>query len=201
MKLYIKAGACSLSPHIILREAGLDFTLINVDLKTRVTEKGEDFLKINPKGQVPALQLNDGSVLTEVAAILQYLADLKPERHLLQPTGNMARYRTIEWLSYISSELHKGFSPLYRPGTPEEMIPQYRSQLEEKFSYVNGRLRDECWLTGNHFTIADAYLFNVLCWGHAMTLNLGELSQLEAWHQRVAQRPSVIAALQAEGLI
>ncbi|OON40426.1 glutathione transferase GstA [Izhakiella australiensis] len=200
MKLYTKAGACSLSPHIILRETGLDFTLINVDLKARTTEQGEDYLTINPKGQVPALQLDDGSVLTEGQAIVQYLADLKPDRHLLEPTGNMARYRTLEWLSYISSELHKSFSPLFRPGTSDEMKQQCRSVLEQKFRYVDSMLPDQCWLTGNYFTVADAYLFTVLRWGHALKLNLAELAALEAWRQRVAQRPAVIAALQAEGL-
>ncbi|PIJ51675.1 glutathione transferase GstA [Erwinia sp. OLTSP20] len=200
MKLYTKAGACSLSPHIVLRETGLDFTLVNVDLKSHKTEKGEDYLTINAKGQVPALQLNDGSVLTEGQAIVQYLADLKPDRHLLEAVGSMTRYQTLEWLSYISSELHKGFTPLFRADTPEAMKPQCRTQLEHKFRYVDSQLQGKSWLVGQHFTVADAYLFTVLRWGHAMKLNLAALTSLEAWRQRVAQRPAVIAALQAEGL-
>jgi len=200
MKLYCKSGACSLSPHIVLRETGLDFTLVNVDLKAKTTEQGEDYLLINPKGQVPALELNDGSVLTEGVAIVQYLADLKSDRQLLAPAGSLTRYHTLEWLNFIATELHKGFSPLFRPTTPEEVKTLAREQLLQKFQYVNNELKEKQWLLGLRFTVADAYLFTVTRWAHAIKLDLSELSALNEWFERVASRPAVAAALKAEGL-
>lgn len=200
MKLFCKAGACSLSPHIVMRECGLDFTQVSVDLATKLTERGDDFRQINPKGQVPALQLSDGSVLTEGVAIVQYLADLKPDRHLLAPVGSLTRYHTVEWLSYISSELHKSFGLLFRPGYSDEVKAQTRSQLEAKFRYVDASLRDRQWLMGLHFSVADAYLFVVTRWAKALGLDLSGFTALEAWFDRVAERPAVQAALKAEGL-
>lgn len=200
MKLYCKSGACSLSPHIVLRETGLDFTLVNVDLKAKTTEQGEDYLLINPKGQVPALELNDGSVLTEGVAIVQYLADLKSDRQLLAPAGSLTRYHTLEWLNFIATELHKGFSPLFRPTTPEEVKTLAREQLMKKFQYVNNELKEKQWLLGLRFTVADAYLFTVTRWAHAVKLDLSGLSALNEWFERVAARPAVAAALKAEGL-
>jgi len=201
MKLYCKPGACSLSPHIVARECGLDFTQVNVDLQKKVTERGEDYWQINPKGQVPALQFDDGSILTEGVAIVQYLADLKPDRNLLAPTGSLTRYHTLEWLSYISSELHKTFSPLFRPDTPEEYKSIVRAQLEQKFQRVNDALQDKQWLMGLRFTVADVYLFVVTRWAKAIKLNLEGFSALEAWFARVDARPAVQAALKAEGLV
>ena len=200
MKLYCKSGACSLSPHIVLRETGLDFTLVNVDLKAKTTEQGEDYLLINPKGQVPALELNDGSVLTEGVAIVQYLADLKSDRQLLAPAGSLTRYHTLEWLNFIATELHKGFSPLFRPTTPEEVKTLAREQLLQKFHYVNNELKEKQWLMGLRFTVADAYLFTVTRWAHALGLDISGLSALSEWFERVAARPEVAAALKAEGL-
>ena len=200
MKLFSKPGACSLSPHIVLRECDLDFTQVNVDLAKKVTERGEDYLQINPKGQVPALELDDGTLLTEGTAIVQYLADLKPDRQLLAPAGSLTRYHTLEWLSYISTELHKGFSPLFRPDTPEEIKAKQRERLLTKFRYVDSALRDKQWLLGTRFTVADAYLFVVTRWAKAVKLDLSDLSALAAWQGRVAERPAVIAALKAEGL-
>ncbi len=200
MKLYGKSGACSLSPHIVLRETGLDFTLVNVDLKAKTTEQGEDYLLINPKGQVPALELNDGSVLTEGVAIVQYLADLKSDRQLLAPAGSLTRYHTLEWLNFIATELHKGFSPLFRPTTPEEVKTLAREQLLQKFQYVNNELKEKQWLLGLRFTVADAYLFTVTRWAHAIKLDLSGLSALNEWFERVAARPAVAAAMKAEGL-
>ena len=200
MKLYCKSGACSLSPHIVLRETGLDFTLVNIDLKAKTTEQGEDYLLINPKGQVPALELNDGSVLTEGVAIVQYLADLKSDRQLLAPAGSLTRYHTLEWLNFIATELHKGFSPLFRPTTPEEVKTLAREQLLQKFQYVNNELKEKQWLLGLRFTVADAYLFTVTRWAHAIKLDLSGLSALNEWFERVAARPAVAAALKAEGL-
>jgi len=200
MKLFCKAGACSLSPHIVMRECGLDFTQVSVDLATKLTERGDDYRQINPKGQVPALQLSDGTVLTEGVAIVQYLADLKPDRHLLAPVGSLTRYHTVEWLSYIGSELHKSFGLLFRPGYADEVKAQTRSQLEAKFRYVDESLRDKQWLMGLHFSVADAYLFVVTRWAKALGLDLSGFTALGAWFDRVAQRPAVQAALKAEGL-
>ncbi|MBD9643221.1 MULTISPECIES: glutathione transferase GstA [Pantoea] len=201
MKLYCKPGACSLSPHIVALECGLDFTQVNVDLQKKVTEQGEDYWQINPKGQVPALQFDDGSILTEGVAIVQYLADLKPDRHLLAPTGSLTRYHTLEWLSFVSSELHKSFSPLFRPDTPEEYKTIARAQLEKKYQQVNEALQDKQWLLGLRFTVADVYLFVVTRWAKAIKLDLAGLDALEAWFNRVAERPAVQAALKAEGLV
>lgn len=201
MKLYCKPGACSLSPHIVALECGLDFTQVNVDLQKKVTEQGEDYWQINPKGQVPALQFDDGSILTEGVAIVQYLADLKPDRNLLAPTGSLTRYHTLEWLSFVSSELHKSFSPLFRPDTPEEYKSIARAQLEKKYQHVNEALQDKQWLLGLRFTVADVYLFVVTRWAKAIKLDLVGLDALDAWFNRVAERPAVQAALKAEGLV
>lgn len=200
MKLYIKPGACSLSPHIILRESGLDFSTIKVDLATKRTEHDEDYLTINPKGQVPALLLDDGSLLTEGAVIVQFLADKVADRQLLAPLGSLTRYHTLEWLNYIATELHKGLSPLFRSNTPEEYKTIVREQLEQKFAYVNEELNSKQWLMGLRFTVADAYLFTVARWAYALELNLAEMGHLEAFMTRMKERPAVAAALAAEGL-
>ena len=201
MKLYCKAGACSLSPHIVMRECGLDFTLVNVDLMNKKTEQGADYLQINPKGQVPALQLDDGTILTEGVAIVQYLADQKPDRHLLAATGSLTRYHTLEWLSFTGSELHKTFAPLFKFTTPEEYKPQLRQQLEARFRYVNDALQDKQWLMGLRFSVADAYLYVMTRWAKALHLDLSGLEALETWYNRVTERPAVQAALKAEGLV
>ncbi|WP_158782961.1 glutathione transferase GstA [Pantoea sp. BAV 3049] len=200
MKLFFKPGACSLSPHIILRETGLDFTLIKVDLQTKITELGDNFLLINPKGQVPTLQFDDETILTEGVAIAQYLADLKPDRKLLAPVGSMTRYHTLEWLNYIATELHKTFSPLFRPTTPDEFKEVLRGQLIQKFGWVDEELKEKQWLMGLHFTVADAYLFTVVRWAKAIQLDLSEMKTLQAWFDRVAARPAVAEALRAEGI-
>ncbi|PKH26558.1 glutathione transferase GstA [Enterobacterales bacterium CwR94] len=200
MKLFAKPGACSLSPHIILREAGLDFTLVTVDLKTKQTEQGEDYLQINPKGQVPALLLDDGTLLTEGVAIVQYLADKKADRQLLAPVNSVARYQTLSWLNYVGTELHKGFTPLFRPDTPEAMKPIAREALEKKFQYVDDELADKEWIAGPRFSIADAYLFTVTRWAQALKLNIDGLANLTAYMQRVGERQAVKDALEAEGL-
>lgn len=200
MKLYYKAGACSLSPHIILRETGVDFSLVKVDLATKKTEAGDDYLEINAKGQVPALLLDDGSLLTEGVAIVQFLADKVPDRQLLAPAGSMTRYHTLEWLNYIATELHKGFSPLFNPATPDEYKTIARAALEKKFQYVNEELNDKQWLMGLRFSVADAYLFTVLRWAGAVKLNLEGLSNIDAFMDRMKARPAVAAALTAEGI-
>ena len=200
MKLFFKPGACSLASHITLRESGKDFTLDGVDLMKKRLENGDDFFAVNPKGQVPALLLDDGTLLTEGVAIMQYLADSVPDRQLLAPTSSLSRYKTIEWLNYIATELHKGFTPLFRPDTPEDFKPTVRALLEKKMQYVNDSLKDNQWICGPRFSIADAYLFTVLRWAYAVKLNMAGLSNIDAYMARMAERPAVAAALKAEGL-
>ena len=200
MKLFYKPGACSLASHIPLRESGKDFTLDGVDLMKKRLENGDDFFAVNPKGQVPALLLDDGTLLTEGVAIMQYLADSVPDRQLLAPTSSLSRYKTIEWLNYIATELHKGFTPLFRPDTPEDFKPTVRALLEKKMQYVNDSLKDNQWICGPRFSIADAYLFTVLRWAYAVKLNMAGLSNIDAYMARMAERPAVAAALKAEGL-
>ncbi|WP_415999985.1 glutathione transferase GstA [Citrobacter portucalensis] len=200
MKLFYKPGACSLASHITLRESGKDFTLDGVDLMKKRLENGDDFFAVNPKGQVPALLLDDGTLLTEGVAIMQYLADSVPDRQLLAPTSSLSRYKTIEWLNYIATELHKGFTPLFRPDTPEDFKPTVRALLEKKMQYVNDSLKDNQWICGPRFSIADAYLFTVLRWAYAVKLNMAGLCNIDAYMARMAERPAVAAALKAEGL-
>ncbi|MEQ9720813.1 glutathione transferase GstA [Yersinia alsatica] len=198
MKLFYKPGACSLSPHIVLREAGLDFSIESVDLTTKKTETGEDYLSINPKGQVPALLLDDGSLLTEGVAIVQYLADKVPDRHLIAPSGTLSRYHAIEWLNFVATELHKGFSPLFNPKTPEEYKAIARERLDKQFSYVDSVLAQHDYLLGKKFSVADAYLFTVTRWANALKLEIKQRSHLDKFMARVAERPAVKAALAAE---
>ncbi|BDH46117.1 glutathione S-transferase [Salmonella enterica subsp. enterica serovar Choleraesuis] len=200
MKLFYKAGACSLSPHIILRETGRDFSLTAVDLKTKRTENGDDFLAINPKGQVPALLLDDGTLLTEGVAIVQYLADLVPDRQLLAPVGRLVRYHSLEWLNYIATELHKSFAPLFTPGSSDEAKASARQVLENRLRWVNAELEGKQWLSGLRFSVADAYLFTVLRWAYGAGLDMSGLDNLTAFMERMKARPSVSAALAAEGL-
>ncbi|SFR06751.1 glutathione S-transferase [Enterobacter sp. kpr-6] len=200
MKLFYKQGACSLAPHIILRETGKDFTLESVDLIKKRLADDSDYFAINPKGQIPALLLDEGTLVTEAVVIMQYLADSAPESQLLAPTGDLARYKTLEWLNFIATELHKGFTPLFRPDTPEEYKPVVRATLEKKLHFVNDALNGKSWIAGEHFTIADAYLYNVLRWARAVKLEMSELANIEPYMARVSARPAVAAALAAEGL-
>ncbi|MDB2183006.1 glutathione transferase GstA [Citrobacter farmeri] len=200
MKLFYKPSACSLASHITLRESGKDFTLDGVDLMKKRLENGDDFFAVNPKGQVPALLLDDGTLLTEGVAIMQYLADSVPDRQLLAPVSSISRYKTLEWLNYIATELHKGFTPLFRPDTPEEYKPTVRALLEKKMQYVDGSLKEGQWICGSRFTIADAYLFTVLRWAYAVKLNMDGFTHIAAYMKRMAERPGVAAALKAEGL-
>jgi len=201
MKLYFYPGACSLAPHIVLREAGFSFDLEQVDLGTKLTAGGEDFSKINPKGYVPALKLDDGEVLTEVAVILQYLADHKPASGLEPGVGTMERYRVMEWLNFITSELHKGFSPLFNPAMPEEAKVLSRARLTDRLSWVDTQLEGKSYLMGDGFTVPDAYLFTVAGWGKYVGVDIAPMKNLSAYMARVAARPAVQAALKAEGLL
>ncbi len=201
MKLYYSAGACSLSPHIVARELGLPLQLEKVDTQAKRTASGQDFWQINPKGYVPALELDDGERLTEGPAIVQYLADLKPEKGLAPANGTLARYRLQEMLGYINSELHKTYSPLFKKDTPEQTRAERKEYLRKRYALIEDILAKQTWLLGDHFTVADAYLFTVTNWARHVDLDLSEFKALNAFQQRVAARPAVLAAMQEEGLI
>ena len=198
MKLYFARNACSLSPHIVLREAGLPFELERVDTKTHKTRSGIDFYSINPKGYVPALQLDDGQVLTEGPAIVQYIADLKPESKLAPAPGTMERYRLQEWLNFIGTELHKQFSPLFSATISEQMKQQLKEKIAGRFDYVSKHLEGRQFILGDTFTAADAYLFTIVSWSKFVEIDLSRWPSLKAYIDRVAMRPAVRAALEAE---
>ncbi len=192
MKLYYFPGACSLSPHIVLLEAGLPFTMVKIDSKTKKTESGADYLAVNSKGAVPALQLDDGRVLTEGPAVVQYLADLKPESGLAPRAGSFERYQLMEILNYITSEIHKSFSPLFNPAASADMKEASVTNLAKKFDWLSGFLGKKPYLLGNTFTVADAYLFTVLNWTGHVKIDLGKWPVLAEYKARVAKRPKVI---------
>ncbi|MGB7481623.1 MAG: glutathione transferase GstA [Burkholderiaceae bacterium] len=198
MRLYFAPGACSLSPHIVLREAGLPFQLEKVDLRSKQTASGTDYRTVNPKGSVPALALDDGQVLTEGPAVVQYLADLVPEKQLAPAAGSMERYRLMEWLNFIGTELHKGFSPLFNPAMPQEAKQLTMERLLSRLDYLETRLGGDGFLLGAQFTVADAYLFVILRWGRAFDIDLARWPGIDAYFKRVEQRPAVQAALAAE---
>jgi glutathione S-transferase len=201
MKLYYSPGACSLSPHIVLREAGLPFTLVKVDLAAKKTEDGGDYLAVNSKGAVPALQLDDGQILTEGPAIVQYLADQKPESGLAPRAGTFARYRLMEMLNYVTSEMHKGFSPLFNPKVSGEWKESTLANLAKKFDWLSTQLAGKTFLVGDSFTVADAYLFVVLGWTKPTKIDLSKWPVLAAYRANIAQRPKVAEAMRAEGLL
>ncbi|MSO92638.1 MAG: glutathione transferase GstA [Rhodospirillales bacterium] len=201
MKLYYTPGACSLSPHIVLREAGLTFDLEKVDLGTKKTQDGGDYLKINPKGQVPALKLDDGSVLTEGPAIVQYIADKNPGSGLAPANGSIGRYRLQELLNFISTEIHKGFSPLFKPNTPDAYKAIAKENLAARFALVDAQLSGKQYLMGDKFTAADAYLFTVVNWTRFHKIDLAPWPNLKAFMERVKARPKVQEAMKAEGLL
>jgi glutathione S-transferase len=199
MKLYYAPGACSLSPHIVLREAGLPFAAVKVDLKTKAMEGGGDFRAINAKGYVPVLELDNGARLTEGPAIVQYLADQAPQAKLAPANGTLERYQLQEWLNFITSELHKQFSPLFDPLYPEELKAKQRERLATRFDWIVQQLGGRDYLLGS-FSVADAYLFTVLNWCGWTGIDLAKWPALQKYVARVAARPAVVAALKAEGL-
>jgi len=201
MKLYYLPGACSLSPHIVALEAGIPLQLEKVDGNAKRTESGQDFWQVNPKGYVPALLLDNGELLTEGTAIVQYLADLKPESGLAPANGTLPRYRLQESLGYINSELHKTYSPLFNPATPAEVRQERKDYLRKRYAPLDAVLAKQDWLLGDHFTAADAYLFTVTNWASHVDLDLSGFPALLAFQKRVAERPKVQAAMIAEGLI
>ncbi len=201
MKLFYAPGACSLSPHIVAQEAGIDLQLVKVDTKTKTIAAEGDFWAINPKGYVPALELDNGEVLTEGPAIVQYLADLKPDAKLAPANGSWARTRLQEVLGYINSEIHKSYSPLFNPKTTEEVRTERKEYLRRRYALLDKQLAGRKYLFGDQFTVADAYLFVVTDWAKSTKVDLSDFTNLQAFQQRVAARPAVRAAMQAEGLI
>ncbi len=198
VKLYFTPGTCSLAPHIVLREAGLDFDLVRVDIRRQQLVDGSDFKAVNPKGYVPVLEVDDGVRLTEVPAIVQYIADRLPESGLAPLPYTLERYRLQEWLGFISSELHKSFGPLFRPDTPDAYRQSSKERLNARLNFVARHLSDNYYLLGEQFTVADAYLYTVLGWGRLVGIDIANWPTLLAFHERVGQRPSVIDALAAE---
>jgi glutathione S-transferase len=201
MKLYFAPGTCSLSPHIALLEAGLPFTAERVDIRAHKTASGADYFAVNSKGAVPALELDDGSVLTEGAAITQYIADQKPDSGLAPRAGTLERYRLIEMLNYIATEVHKGFSPLFNPKASADWRASAIAALGNKFDWLSKHLEGKTYLMGDTFTIADGYLFTVLGWAPKVGVDLVKWPALTAYLARVGHRPKVQAALHDEGLI
>ena len=201
MKLYYAPGACSLSPHIVARELGLPIQLQKVNTKDKSIEGGGDFWKVNPRGYVPVLELDDGDKLTEGPAIVQYLADQKPEAGLAPKNGTKERYHLQEWLNFLTSEVHKQFSPLFKPNTPDEYKKIAKENLANRFNWLDQQLAGKDYLTGKQFTDADAYAFVLLGWAKPTQIDLAKWPNLQAFHQRVAARPKVKEAMQAEGLI
>lgn len=201
MKLYYSPGACSLSPHIALHEAGLAHDLVKVDLKAKTTENGDDFAKINPKGQVPALLLDNGELLTEGPVIVQVIADKAAGKHLAPANGTDERYKLQEWLNFTTSELHKNFSPLFNPAIPDDVKKFFSDRIVGKFKYIDSQLAGQDYLMGQQFTVADGYLFVMLAWAGRMKIDISAFPNLVAYQARVAARPNVQAALKMEGLL
>jgi glutathione S-transferase len=201
MKLYYAPGACSLSPHIALHEAGLAHELVKVDLRAKKTEAGADYTQINPKGQVPALELDNGELVTEGPVILQMIADKVADKHLAPAAGSNERYRLQEWLNFITTELHKNFSPLFQPVIPDDVKTFFKDRLMGKFKYVDSKLAGQDYLMGKAFSVADGYLFVMLAWAERMNFDLSGLPNLVAYKARIAARPNVQAALKMEGLL
>ena len=197
--LYYSPGACSLADHIALTESSTDYDLVKVDLKQKLTEAGDDYRSINPKGQVPALRLDSGDVLTENAVLLQYIADHAPQSGLL-PTSGIARYHTLEWVNFITTEVHKGFGPLFNPNTPADYRTMVMGALAQKFAVLDAQLKVHPYVAGDAFTIADCYAYVMGRWAMGMKIDLSACPNFTAYFQRVGERPAVKEALAAEGL-
>ena len=201
MKLYYSPGACSLSPHIALQEAGLAYTPVLASTKSHKLQDGTDFYTINALGYVPVLELDNGERLREGPAIVQYIADQVPDKQLAPANGTLARYRLQEWLTFIGTEIHKGFSPLFNPATPEDYKPMVRERLLQRLQWVDSQLAGKQYLMGDQFTVADGYLFTVTNWTQPTKLDISGLANLAAYRERVGARPAVQAAMKAEGLL
>ena len=201
MKLYYIPESCALAPQIVANEAGIPVESVRVDFKTKTTQAGGDFFAINPKGYVPALALDNGEVLTENAAILQYLADLKPEARLAPANGTLPRVRLQEALNYIATEIHRGYSPLFNPTTPAQMREAASANLHKRYALLDKQLTERTYLFGDEFTTADAYLFVVTRWAAIVKLDLSDYPSLQTFQKTVAARPAVKAAMKSQGLV
>ena len=201
MKLYYAPGVCSLSPHIVLEEAGLKYSLVKTDIRAKTVEGGSDYKKTNPLGYVPALELDDGTILTEGPAIVQYVADKAPEKKLAPANGTLERYKMQSWLNFVSSELHKGFSPLFNPAMPDEAKKIARERLMARIEHVDKHLATHDYLMGKAFSLPDAYLFTVLRWTVPNKIDLAPFPHIQAFMKRMEARPAVKAAMKAEGLM
>lgn len=200
MKLYYSRGACSLTPHIVLRETGLPFTLERVDTSTHKTESGADYYAVNPKGYVPLLELDDGQRLSEGPVICQYVCDLAKRTDLMPAAGTLERYRVMEWQGYVNSEIHKSYGPLFDPELDTPVKAKFAAALRKKYEWIETQLAGKDYLTGAAFTAADAYLYNVTRWARYVKLDLTDLSSVQAFSQRTAARPAVREAAKAEGI-
>jgi glutathione S-transferase len=201
MKLYYSPGACSLSPHIALLEAGLPYDLVKVDLRAKKLENGDDFLKVNPKGQVPVLALDSGELVTEGPVIIQMIADKAAGKNLAPARDSAERYKLLEWLNFITTELHKSFGPMFSPVLADEAKAFFKDRVMGKFRYVESQLAGRDYLMGSHFTVADGYLFTMLSWADRMKFDLSDMPNLLAYKARVGARPKVQEALTKEGLM
>jgi glutathione S-transferase len=201
MKLYYSPGACSLSPHIALLEAGLPYDLVKVDLRAKKLENGDDYLKVNPKGQVPALALDSGELVTEGPVIVQMIADKASGKNLAPARDSAERYKLLEWLNFVGTELHKNFGPMFSPILSDDAKAFFKDRVMGKFKYLDGVLAGHDYLMGKQFTVADGYLFTMLCWADRMKFDLSALPNLLAYKARVAARPMVQEALTKEGLL
>jgi glutathione S-transferase len=201
MKLFYAPGACSLSPHIALREAGARFTLQKVDLQTKKTQANADFLDVNPQGYVPALQLESGQVLTEGTAIVQYIADIFPNSQLAPAAGTAGHYKLLEWLGFISSELQRNLGSMFNPALTPELKESVMALLAKRLNWLATQLEGKTYLVGDRFTVADGYLFTILNWSNFVGLDLSPWKTIQGYMARVGSRPSVVAALKEEGLI
>ena len=198
MKLYFSPGACSLSPHIVLIEAGLAFEPVLASTKSHQLADGSDYYAINPLGYVPLLELDDGTLLREGPVIVQYIADQVPLKNLAPANGTLPRYRLQEWLNFIGTEIHKGFSPMFNPATPDETKTQSRAKLAKRYEWIEQQLTDKQFLMGDHFSVADAYLFTVTNWAKPTGVDLAAYPQVQAWHAHIGERPAVKEAMAAE---
>ena len=201
MKLYYSPGACSLSPHIALLEAGLPYELVKVDLRAKKLENGDDFLKVNPKGQVPVLALDSGELVTEGPVIVQMIADTAAAKNLAPARDSTERYKLLEWLNFITTELHKNFGPMFSPVLADEAKAFFKDRVMGKFKYVDSHLKGRDYLMGNQFSVADGYLFTMLSWADRMKFDLSDMPNLLAYKARVAARPKVQEAMAKEGLL
>ncbi len=201
MKLYYSPGACSLSPHITFREAGLPVTLVKASTKTHKLDDGTDYYTLSPKGYVPLLELDNGEFLSEGPAIVQYLADQNPGSGLAPAAGTLSRYRLMEWLNFVTAELHKQFGPMFQPNTPPEFKEVLKDKISRRYDWLAGELKGKDYLMGTQFTVADAYLYTILRWTNFVGLDLAKWPVLAAYKARVESRPKVQEALVAEGLV